>query len=119
MSNVHRQISRRQFSDLRSAKSHPVLGYPELLPYDTVVVKRAVEDRRYLDAVEALRAARNRLRLSQTELARKLGKRQQFVSKYQSGERRLDVIEFLDAANALGMPVGSLLRHLGDPMSEG
>ena len=49
-----------------------------------------------------LRAARRDAGITQAALAKRLGTRQQFVSKYESGERRLDVIEFLDAADALG-----------------
>ncbi len=77
------------------------------------MVKREAHDRRYLNAIEKLRVARKDARLSQTDLATKLGKRQQFVSKYESGERRLDVIEFLDVTMALGLPAESLLRELG------
>lgn len=54
------------------------------------------------------------MRLTQVELATKLGKRQQFVSKYESGERRLDIIEFVDVARALGVSVGALLQELGE-----
>lgn len=74
------------------------------------MVKRDDQDGRYRTAIAALRAARKEARVSQTDLALKLGKRQQFVSKYESGERRLDVIEFLDVAKALGVEVQSLLQ---------
>jgi transcriptional regulator with XRE-family HTH domain len=47
--------------------------------------------------------------LSQEELAAKLGRRQQFVSKYESGERRLDFFEVLDVAKTLGVPVETLV----------
>jgi transcriptional regulator with XRE-family HTH domain len=47
--------------------------------------------------VETRRAAG----LTQLELARRLKKPQSFVSKYELGERRLDVIEFLQVAAAL------------------
>lgn len=39
--------------------------------------------------------------LTQLELAEKLGKPQSYVSKYESGERRLDVIEFIDICKSL------------------
>lgn len=76
------------------------------------MVKRDSLDDRYERAIDALRIARTRARLSQVELAAKLGRRQQFVSKYESGERRLDVIEFLDVAKALNLEVGTLFRDL-------
>ena len=79
------------------------------------MVKRAIEDRRYRDAINALRAARTRSHLTQAQLAAKLGKRQQFVSKYESGERRLDVIEFMDVANALGLAPQTLVEGMTAP----
>jgi transcriptional regulator with XRE-family HTH domain len=39
--------------------------------------------------------------LSQVELAKKLGRQQSFVSKYESGERRLDVVELREICQAL------------------
>jgi len=40
--------------------------------------------------------------LTQAEVARNLGRPQSFVAKYEGGERRLDVIEFIEIARALG-----------------
>ncbi|WP_425410069.1 helix-turn-helix domain-containing protein [Hyphococcus sp.] len=40
--------------------------------------------------------------MNQTELAKALGQYQSFVARVESGERRVDVIEFLDLANAIG-----------------
>jgi transcriptional regulator with XRE-family HTH domain len=77
-------------------------------------VEPAVHDARQLKLIELLRAARKRSRLSQTALAEKLGRRQQFVSKYESGERRLDFIEVLDIASALGISPEGLIRELTD-----
>jgi transcriptional regulator with XRE-family HTH domain len=45
-------------------------------------------------------------------LAEKLGRLQTFVSKYERGERRLDVVEFLDVAHALAIDPYKLLRQL-------
>ena len=41
--------------------------------------------------------------VTQTELAERLGRPQSFVSKYENGERRLYLIEFLDIASTLGI----------------
>ena len=43
--------------------------------------------------IKTLRHIRKKAKLSQSELASKLGKPQSFVSKYESGERRLDFLE--------------------------
>ena len=41
--------------------------------------------------------------LTQAELAQRLNRPQSFVSKYERGERRLDVIEFGEVATALSV----------------
>ena len=43
----------------------------------------------------------------------KRAKPQSYVSKYETGERRLDVIEFLEVADAIGAKAWTLLRRLG------
>ena len=63
----------------------------------------------------ALRAARMVAGLSQNELAAKLGVRQDFISKIESGRRRLDVIEFLRIVNAIGADPLGVLDAVLDP----
>jgi transcriptional regulator with XRE-family HTH domain len=46
--------------------------------------------------------ARKAAGLTQHALARRLKKPQSFVAKYEGGERRLDVVEFIAIARALG-----------------
>jgi len=48
--------------------------------------------------------------LSQTEAARRLGKPQSFVSKCESGERRVDVVELLAFARVYGVAVTFFYR---------
>jgi transcriptional regulator with XRE-family HTH domain len=45
-------------------------------------------------------------------LAEALGKPQSFVAKYENGERRIDVIEFVDITSALGVPTADLLARI-------
>lgn len=59
-----------------------------------------------------LTAARRKAGLTQTDVAERLGKPQSFVAKYEGGERRLDVIEFLAVAQALGADPRVILRGL-------
>ena len=73
---------------------------------------KGIQDERYQAVISALRAARNRLKLSQAEVAERLGQRQQYVSKYEVGERRLDIVEFLDAAQVLEIDWQKLLQNL-------
>ncbi|MEB3830529.1 helix-turn-helix domain-containing protein [Phormidium sp. CCY1219] len=56
--------------------------------------------------------------LTQVQVAQKLQKPQSFVSKYERGERRLDVVEFLEVSKALGVSPHELLRQLEHPTQE-
>lgn len=51
--------------------------------------------------------------LTQAQLALRLGRPQSFVSKYETGERRLDVVEFLEVAEALAADPAAILVALG------
>jgi transcriptional regulator with XRE-family HTH domain len=63
--------------------------------------------------------ARKRAGLTQVQLAQKLGKPQSFVSKYELGERRLDIIEFLDVSDALGIKPEQLLKKIREDPRNG
>ena len=54
---------------------------------------------------DLLRDARQQKSLTQVEVASRLGRPQSFVSKYETGERRLDVIELGEVCGALGLPL--------------
>ena len=56
--------------------------------------------------------ARTKRGLTQIQVAEKLGRPQSFVSKYETGERRLDVMEFLEVADALSVDPCRLLKRL-------
>jgi transcriptional regulator with XRE-family HTH domain len=52
--------------------------------------------------------------MTQAALAARLNRPQSFVSKYERGERRLDVVEFGEVARALGIdPLAFLGRFYG------
>jgi transcriptional regulator with XRE-family HTH domain len=70
-----------------------------------------------------LREARLQLGLSQAEVGRRLKRTNQFVSKVETGERRLDPIDLWQLAGVYKRPVGDFLpsypftqpsRHLSD-----
>lgn len=52
--------------------------------------------------------------ITQQQLSRALGRPQSFVSKYERGERRLDVIEFLEVCGHLEADAYTILKAV-DP----
>jgi transcriptional regulator with XRE-family HTH domain len=59
-----------------------------------------------------LREKRRAAGLRQADLARKLGQPQSFVSKYESGERRIDVFELGEICKTLGLTLVDFVREL-------
>lgn len=56
--------------------------------------------------------ARKSACLTQMQLAEILKRPQSFVSKYERGERRLDVIEFIEVARAIGVNPAEIVKKL-------
>lgn len=63
---------------------------------------RSVFTEGYKAFLDVLVEARRTSRVTQVELAQRLGKTQPWVSSYENGIRRLDVIEFVAVARAIG-----------------
>jgi transcriptional regulator with XRE-family HTH domain len=79
----------------------------------TMMIK-SVFTKRYQTFLSLLVSARHEQGLSQRDLASKLNRVHSFVAKYEQGERRLDVIEFLDIATALEIDPHEILNQLVD-----
>lgn len=60
-----------------------------------------------------LRQARQEAGLNQEQLAARLGVRQEWVSRYEVGERRLDIVELADVTRAIGIPLLDVLARAG------
>ena len=71
-------------------------------------MQKSLKSAEYARLIQMLVAARHRAGMRQHALARKLGKPQSFIAKYEGGERRLDMIEFIAIVEALG----------GDPLKQ-
>jgi len=69
------------------------------------------EDQRIVG--ECLAAARVHSGTTQRELAERLGKPQSFVSAYETGQRRVDVLEFIAIVQALGSDPHAVFREIG------
>lgn len=63
---------------------------------------------------EILVAERVEAGLTQNDVARRLRRPQSFVSKYETGERRLDVVEFLEVARALSIDPAGVIRRIAE-----
>ena len=59
-----------------------------------------------------LRQVRRDAGLRQEDLARILGEPQSFISKYENGERRLDILEVREICKAIGIPLEDFIRRL-------
>ncbi|MEI8718808.1 MULTISPECIES: helix-turn-helix transcriptional regulator [unclassified Mesorhizobium] len=70
---------------------------------------RSSRHQRFLSQLISLRKDKG---LTQAQVAEKLGRPQSFVAKYEGGERRLDIIEFLDITAALDADPCEILLSL-------
>lgn len=62
--------------------------------------------KKYRQFLARLREARQQAGLTQAEAARRLGKPQSFLSKCESGERRVDFVELTAFAKLYGVDIG-------------
>ncbi|AZO52387.1 MAG: helix-turn-helix transcriptional regulator [Mesorhizobium sp.] len=70
---------------------------------------RSPRHQRFLAQLISLRKVKG---LTQAQVAEMLGRPQSFVAKYEGGERRLDIIEFLDVTAALDADPCEILLSL-------
>jgi transcriptional regulator with XRE-family HTH domain len=74
-------------------------------------VTRSVFTPEYDRFRQLLVEARRTADLTQAELAARLSRPQSFISKIERGERRLDVVEFFEIAQALGIDAIRFLKQ--------
>ena len=65
-------------------------------------MRKSLKSPEYARLIAMLVAVRKKADIRQQELAKKLGKPQSFVAKYEGGERRIDLVEFVAIVSALG-----------------
>ena len=75
-------------------------------------MSRSLSSPHYVALLRAVIAARKAAGLKQAELADRLGQPQSFVSKFERGERRLDVVELIIIARALGVDEVGLISDI-------
>jgi transcriptional regulator with XRE-family HTH domain len=74
-------------------------------------VDQGTRRRREKALLAVLRQLRDEKRMVQSELAARLGVPQSFISKYETGERRLDLADLHAIADALELTLIEVVRH--------
>jgi len=82
----------------------------------TLALKKRLTKSLYTERWELLLARLKALRkesgLTQAQVAKLMGRPQSLVAKIESGERRLDVCQFIDYLNMLGADAASVVKEL-------
>jgi transcriptional regulator with XRE-family HTH domain len=73
--------------------------------------KRVYAAQRVLTAA-LLREVRVEAGLTQTELAARIKRDQTYISKYESGQRRLEMLEVREICQAIGLPLEQFVKRL-------
>jgi transcriptional regulator with XRE-family HTH domain len=73
-------------------------------------MSRAIYSDEHKYLVERLKKAREEAGLSQTTVAKLLGRTQSYVSKVESGQRRIDVVQLKQFARIYKKPLDYFLR---------
>ena len=93
---------------LQLNQKYPDLGF---FRYDARMITMSY-DLRYDRLQKALIEARQSANLTQAEVSVRLNKPQSFVSKYESGERRLDIIELLEICSILSVDIHVIIERI-------
>lgn len=75
---------------------------------------KSIHKARYQTMIALLRKNREAAGITQLQLAEKLNISQAVVSKIETCERRIDVIELMDFCNAINIPVIEFFNELND-----
>jgi len=75
-------------------------------------MKKSIHTKKYQHFCELLIEARESKGLTQKQVAIKLDRPQSFVSKYENGERRIDVLEFLEICKAIGVSANGIIGKI-------
>lgn len=75
-------------------------------------MEKSVFTDEYAVVLQLLRQLRESAGVTQVEMAERLGQSQSFVSKYERGDRRLDVIQLRTICETLGSSLPAFVRSL-------
>lgn len=72
-------------------------------------MSRTIHTQRHKRLVDLVIAERKKAGIPQVQLAKKLKRSQTWIARLESGDRRLDVIELIDLAEAIGFDAPSMV----------
>jgi transcriptional regulator with XRE-family HTH domain len=76
------------------------------------ILGKSLGSARHRALIELLIAKREAAGMTQTQLADKLGEYQSFVARLESGQRRVDVVEFLELADIMDFDASAAVKAL-------
>lgn len=79
-------------------------------------MRTSIHSAPYVVLRELLTAARLAAGFTQEQLAAQLGRPQSYVAKYETGDRRLDVIEFLEVCSELAIKPATALAKVKEAL---
>ncbi len=81
-------------------------------------MEKSIYTKQLNKALKLLKRIRQNAGYTQKDLAIRLEKPQSFVSKYESGERRIDIIELITICNAFGVQITEYIHELEKALNE-
>ena len=70
---------------------------------------KSIHDQRYIEVIAQLRKAREKAGRTQGEIAQVLGRPQSYLSKVETCERRIDVVELLELCRIIGITLAEII----------
>lgn len=74
----------------------------------------SIRSARHIRLAELLAEYRQKAGLHQSDVAKKLGRHQPFIANIESGQRRVDVVEYLQLSEALGFDPSEVLKLIAE-----
>lgn len=75
-------------------------------------MSKTLSSKRHAALVAILIRERERADMTQAEVARRLKEHQSFVARVESGQRRIDIVEFFQLAEVIGFDPKKAISHL-------
>lgn len=82
-------------------------------------MEKTIYTTEYAQLLRLLRETREAAGITQTELATHLGSSQSFVTKFERGDRRIDIIQLRTICGALGTDLSAFVAELERRLTKG